>query len=260
MVIKWPDMNRPVSLAPLATFRITFGLLMFGSLLRFWARGWIESSYVAPTFHFTYWGFGWVQPLGATGMQLLFGILILASLLIALGLFYRPASVVFFLGFTYVELIDVTTYLNHYYFISLVAFLLIWLPANRDHALDARFGLGATTRPNVTLDYWNPALSDGHRVPLRRTRQTQRRLAAAGRANENLASCQKPFAAHRAADVRRVGRLPLLLVRRGLRFIHCFFSVESSHPPRRLRVSFDFSRSHCLVFPCHRNVPLRNDS
>lgn len=114
---------------------------MFGSLLRFWARGWIESSYVAPTFHFTYWGFGWVQPLGQTGMHLLFGVLIVAALLIALGLLYRPAIVVFFLGFTYVELIDVTTYLNHYYFVSLVAFLLIWLPANRDYALDARFGL-----------------------------------------------------------------------------------------------------------------------
>ncbi len=141
MAIKWPDGNRPVSLAPLATFRITFGLLMFGSLLRFWARGWIESSYIEPTFHFTYWGFGWVQPLGQIGMHLLFGALIIAALLIALGLFYRPAIVVFFLGFTYVELIDVTTYLNHYYFVSLVAFLLIWLPANRDYALDARFGL-----------------------------------------------------------------------------------------------------------------------
>ena len=115
-------MSRPVSLAPLATFRITFGLLMFGSLLRFWARGWIESSYVMPGFHFTYQGFGWVQPLGTAGMHLLFGVLIVAALLIALGLFYRPAIVVFFLGFTYVELIDVTTYLNHYYFISLVAF------------------------------------------------------------------------------------------------------------------------------------------
>lgn len=141
MAIKWPDMNRPVSLAPLATFRITFGLLMFGSLLRFWARGWIESSYITPVFHFTYWGFGWVQPLGQTGMHLLFGALIVAALLIALGLFYRPAIVVFSLGFTYVELLDVTTYLNHYYFISLVAFLLMWLPANHDYALDARFGL-----------------------------------------------------------------------------------------------------------------------
>ena len=142
MAIRWPDdMSRAVSIAPLATFRITFGLLMFGSLVRFWAKGWITANYVSPTFHFTYWGFGWVRPLGEVGMHLLFGVLIAAALFIALGLFYRVAIIVFFLGFTYVELLDVTTYLNHYYFISLVAFLLMWLPANRHYALDASFGL-----------------------------------------------------------------------------------------------------------------------
>ncbi|WP_373514992.1 HTTM domain-containing protein [Persicitalea sp.] len=139
MAIKWPDGSRSVAIAPLATFRITFGLLMFVSLIRFWARGWITEMYVKPSFHFTYWGFGWVQPLSDGGMHLLFLVLIVAALLVAIGLFYRPAIVVFFLGFAYVELIDVTTYLNHYYFISLVAFLLAWLPANRDYSLDARF-------------------------------------------------------------------------------------------------------------------------
>src|SRR5690606_9919756 len=44
----------------------------------------------------------------------------------------------FFVLFTYVELIDKTYYLNHYYFISIVGFLLIWLPANRAVSLDAR--------------------------------------------------------------------------------------------------------------------------
>ena len=143
MAIKWPDGDRPVSIAPLATFRITFGLLMLGSMVRFWARGWITTLYVTPPFHFTYWGFEWVQPLGETGMHLLFFTLIVASLLIALGLFYRPAIVIFFLGFTYVELLDVTTYLNHYYFVSLVSLLLMFLPANGDYSLDARWGLVA---------------------------------------------------------------------------------------------------------------------
>ncbi|MBV7530879.1 HTTM domain-containing protein [Chitinophaga sp. sic0106] len=127
---------RPVSIAPLVTFRIIFGLLMFGSLLRFVLRGWIDTLYIQPAYHFTYWGFEWVQPLGATGMYILFGMILLSTLLITLGLFYRLATIVFFLGFTYVELIDVTTYLNHYYFISLVAFILIWLPANRRYAVD----------------------------------------------------------------------------------------------------------------------------
>jgi hypothetical protein len=128
--------HKEVSVAPLITFRIVFGLLMFFSIARFWWRGWITAVYVEPRFHFTYMGFEWVQPLGKTGMYFLFGIILLAALLITLGLFYRIAAILFFTGFTYVELIDVTTYLNHYYFISLVAFLLIWLPANRHYAMD----------------------------------------------------------------------------------------------------------------------------
>lgn len=127
---------RPMSIAPLVVFRICFGLLMFVSLARFWKRGWISAVYVQPSFHFTYTGFEWVRPLGDTGMHVLFAVILLAALLITVGLFYRAAAIVFFLGFTYVELIDATTYLNHYYFISLIAFLLIWLPANRWYALD----------------------------------------------------------------------------------------------------------------------------
>lgn len=130
--------ERKVSIAPLVTFRIGFGLLMFFSTLRFWWRGWVDTVYVSPSFHFTYWGFEWIQPFGKTGMYLVFGIMALSALFIALGLIYRIATTLFFLVFTYVELIDVTTYLNHYYFVSLVAFVFIWLPANRLYSIDAR--------------------------------------------------------------------------------------------------------------------------
>ena len=129
---------KTVSIAPLVTFRIVFGLLMFLSIVRFWRNGWINTIYVQPKFHFTYLGFDWVQPLGNIGMHLLFLCIAISALLIVFGLFYRIATVLFFISFTYVELIDVTTYLNHYYFISLVAFLLIFLPANKDYALDMR--------------------------------------------------------------------------------------------------------------------------
>ncbi|WP_207514312.1 HTTM domain-containing protein [Longitalea luteola] len=136
MAINRQAWEKPVSIAPLITFRIAFGLLMFVSTLRFWWRGWVDTVYVSPTFHFTYWGFEWVQPLGKPGMYLLFSIIALTALMIAAGFLYRVASVLFFICFTYVELIDVTTYLNHYYFISLVAFIMIWLPANRLYSLD----------------------------------------------------------------------------------------------------------------------------
>lgn len=133
------EINKPVSITPLVRFRIVFGLLMFASLIRFWVRGWIDTVYIKPPFHFSYSGFEWVKTLGSPGMYILFLVVIIAALFIALGFFYRIAAAVFFLGFTYVELIDVTTYLNHYYFISLIAFLMIWLPANKKFSLDVYF-------------------------------------------------------------------------------------------------------------------------
>lgn len=123
-------------IAPLAVFRIGFGSIMLLSTIRFVLKGWVYAFYIKPKFHFTFYGFESVQPLGETGMYCLFGLLIISSLLIALGLFYRVAILTFFLCFTYVELIDKTTYLNHYYFISIIAFLLILVPANRYFSVD----------------------------------------------------------------------------------------------------------------------------
>lgn len=114
---------------------------MFASLIRFWWRGWIEELYIKPSFHFTYYGFDWVKPLAGNGMYILYAAIIVAALFITLGFLYRIAAVIFFVGFTYIELIDATTYLNHYYFISLVSFLLIWVPANRKRSVDVYFNI-----------------------------------------------------------------------------------------------------------------------
>lgn len=126
----------PRRIAPLVTLRIAFGLLMFLSTIRFIAKGWVNEFYIAPQFHFTFYGFHWIKPLGATGMYAVFGLMLFTSLFIALGFFYRFSAVLFFICFCYVELIDKTFYLNHYYFVSLISFLLILVPANRYFSLD----------------------------------------------------------------------------------------------------------------------------
>jgi hypothetical protein len=59
---------------------------------------------------------------------------------VGLGLVYELATVLFFLSFTYIELLDKTTYLNHYYFVSLFAGLLMFVPANRTWSLDVWLG------------------------------------------------------------------------------------------------------------------------
>ncbi len=61
--------------------------MMFASTLRFILKGWINDFYVTPKYYFTYYGFDWVKPLEENSMYILFGILLLSSLLIAFGLF-----------------------------------------------------------------------------------------------------------------------------------------------------------------------------
>lgn len=132
-----PYLNKTHQAATLAVFRIVFGLMMAFGMLRFLAYGWVEKLYLTPKLHFSYYGFDWVQPIG-NATYALFIVCTLAALMIAFGFQYRIAAITFFLSFTYIELMDKTTYLNHYYFISLVAFLLIFLPANTYFSIDAR--------------------------------------------------------------------------------------------------------------------------
>ncbi|MCB8946435.1 MAG: HTTM domain-containing protein [Ardenticatenaceae bacterium] len=130
----------PVNIGPLVVLRVAFGLLMFASMVRFMARGWVTELYVLPQFHFTYAGFGWIRPLPPSGMWLIFIILAVLGLTIAAGFLTRFSLIGFFLLFTYVELIDKSYYLNHYYFVSLFSFLLIFLPLGAAWSVDGRLG------------------------------------------------------------------------------------------------------------------------
>ena len=128
--------QKTTSAAPLAVFRIALGLLLFGSVARFWAKGWIHDLYVAPEYFFSFYGFEFVRPLGEY-TYLLFALCAVCALLVALGLFYRVSATGLFLSFTYIELIDKSTYLNHYYFISMVCLMMIFLPAHTYLSVDA---------------------------------------------------------------------------------------------------------------------------
>ena len=122
--------------SPLAVFRILFGVLMFFSIVRFWYNGWIETVYIEPLLHFKYYGFEWVKSLNEWN-YLLFALCAVTSILIAIGYKYKISIILFFLSFTYIELIDKTTYLNHYYFVSIISFILIFVPANCKFSVDS---------------------------------------------------------------------------------------------------------------------------
>ena len=143
--------RQPVSPQSAAVFRIAFGLLGVAAVLRFAANGWINELYIEPAYHFSYYGFAWVKPWPGWGMHLHFALLGLSSLGVALGYRYRLSITAFFLLFTCVELIDKTTYLNHYYFVSLISFIMIFLPLNRAISLDARRAPPAVDSPSIPI-------------------------------------------------------------------------------------------------------------
>lgn len=129
-------LNKTTKTAPLAVFRFFFGFLMCISIIRFWSYGWIDMVYIQPKFFFKYYGFEFIKPLGEF-TYILFAICGISAFMVAIGYQYRLAIIVFFLSFTYIELIDKTPYLNHYYFVTLISFLLIFLPANAAFSVDA---------------------------------------------------------------------------------------------------------------------------
>lgn len=130
--------NTTTSAAPLAVFRIAFGAMMFLSIVRFWANGWIEELYITPQYLFPYFGFEFVSSLGQYTYGL-FVVCAISAIMVMLGWQYRLFSIMLFLSFTYIELLDKSTYLNHYYFISLVSLLMVFLPAHAYFSIDSRF-------------------------------------------------------------------------------------------------------------------------
>lgn len=129
-------LNLYTNAATLSFFRVVFGFMMLLGLIRFALNGWIDKFYIQPSFHFTYYGFSWVKPIGAY-TYVIFIICAFAAIGVAIGYKYRFSAIAFFLTFTYIELMDKTTYLNHYYFVSVISFVMIFLPGGAYFSVDA---------------------------------------------------------------------------------------------------------------------------
>ncbi len=126
--------------ASLAIVRIVFGAIGVLSVVRIVGYGWVEELYAGPSRRFSYPGLGWVAPPGVAGTYVLLAVVGLAASAVMVGWMYRPAIVVFVIGFAWIEFVDVTTYLNHYWFMTTLGLVMIIAP------MDARFAPGATTR------------------------------------------------------------------------------------------------------------------
>ncbi len=146
-------LQAPIDNSTIVLFRIAFGFLMLWEVQRYLSYGWVASEYIDTVYRFPYVGFEWVQPWPGIGMYLHYYALAILAVCIAIGFFYRISATLFFLGITYIFLLDKAHFLNHMYLVSLISFLMIFIPANRDFSVDAhrRPSIRSTTAPTWAL-------------------------------------------------------------------------------------------------------------
>ncbi|QCO34298.1 HTTM domain-containing protein [Leptospira interrogans] len=123
--------SNPLPAWSLGFYRIVFGILLFILAFRYFSNGWISKYFLDPSFHFKFYGLSWIGVSPAWILYSLFVSLLFLAVFISLGIFYRISVLCFFLIFSYINLLEVAVYLNHYYLVCLLLFLLIWIPADR---------------------------------------------------------------------------------------------------------------------------------
>jgi hypothetical protein len=141
--------------ASLAVVRIALGSVAVLAAVRTWANGWTDTLYAGPTHRFTYLWLDWVPQPGPTGIRVLLAVVASAGTAVALGRRTRIASAVLLLSWGWMEAIDATTYLNHYWFVTLLAAIGTVAPMGAALGLDARRARrGATAAAQTVAVGW----------------------------------------------------------------------------------------------------------
>ena len=123
-------LSKPIHPASLGLFRILFGCTMFVQTAYFIATDFVQHHITEPIIHFPYHFLQFVTPLPYPFMDILIWMMLLASVMIAIGFLYRYAVGLFLVTFTYLWLIDKGFFNNHYYLITLLSILLLFVKGN----------------------------------------------------------------------------------------------------------------------------------
>lgn len=126
---------KPISIAPLISLRILFGALMcYAWCWSLWKAD-PQIRYLEPTFFFHYYGFEWIPTPTLEHIVVAYLAWILGALGLLFGAVYRLAAALLFVSFTYLQLVDATNYINHYYAISIFALFFCFLPAEGGYSI-----------------------------------------------------------------------------------------------------------------------------
>jgi vitamin K-dependent gamma-carboxylase len=124
----------------LAVFRILWGSIMAYEAYTYTAYeyGKMFYSFYNSVIQFKYFGFEWCEvPSNPDVLKAAILVMMVAGLFVTLGFLYRLSSVVFFALFTYIYMLEQAFYLNHFYLVSVLSFMMILLPCNCYFSIDA---------------------------------------------------------------------------------------------------------------------------
>lgn len=124
-----------VDSASIAICRIFLGIFICFDAISY--KDFFFTSNIGKDFVFKFDGFEWVTVLPLF-QEVLFIVLFIAGLCVTIGLFYRYATAICLVLITYGFLLAKEYYLNHYYLLIILSFLMFLTPANRRFSVDSR--------------------------------------------------------------------------------------------------------------------------
>lgn len=137
-------LNSKVNGSTLGVFRLLFGLLLLEEFIYF--HEYFLFSLSDSKILFSYDGFRWLEMLPIELISPFFYLMMLSSILLALGVFTRLNNIIVLLGFSYAFFIDKGHYNNHYYFYFLLLSLMLFV--------DCSWGGLQNKMKNLTVPYW----------------------------------------------------------------------------------------------------------
>ncbi|WP_188460819.1 HTTM domain-containing protein [Marivirga lumbricoides] len=129
---------KPVDNSFLVVFRVIFGFLITAEAWGAILTGWVERTFITPSFTFSFIDFPWLQPLPGNGMYFYFFIMGCFGVMVMLGFKYRLAISAYSLMWAAVYFMQKSNYNNHYYLLVLLCLIMCLVPANRSYSLDAK--------------------------------------------------------------------------------------------------------------------------
>lgn len=121
--------------ASLGIFRILFALMAFYNTGKYLDKELLDYRYGLPEFHIPMPFFDWVPVPSVETIYIMYLALLVCSGFLLIGLCHRIAAALYVLIYSWIFVLDASYYMNHYYLMIIIAFMMIFLPMSNCYSI-----------------------------------------------------------------------------------------------------------------------------